>query len=366
MRRRWFTVVLAAVCAVPAGGRATVPEGAEWHEEYFTTPAGTRLHADVLRPAGLAEVNRTPVLIHVTPYNPHVGGGDTPPVPPNRGPASPTAGSLEAMGAFERGYTVAIVDLPSFGASGGCWENFGPEEEADVKAAVEWAAARPWSNGRVGMFGMSASSLTTVMALASQPEGLAAAAFAAPPVDLYRTVFENGVRRIAAHALGPFYLALGHFPGGLYDGLDYHRAYLDNVGSGCADESLGLIREYEPNGASSYWQARDRTTRAAATEVPILLGQGFFDYNVPANQTLEFFRRYAGPKRLWVGQWAHDNPRGDAELMGRDGFLDELWRLMDRHLLGVDHPSEPHAVVVQEADGRWRGEASWPPPDVQG
>ncbi|MCI0344938.1 MAG: CocE/NonD family hydrolase, partial [Chloroflexi bacterium] len=302
----------------------------------------------------------------VTPYDPHFGGGDTPPVPPNRGPASPTAEGLEALGAFERGYTIVIIDLPSFGASGGCWENFGPEEQEDVKAAVEWTAGRPWSNGRVGMFGMSASSLATVMALASRPAGLAAAAFAAPPVDLYRTVFEHGVRRLAAHAIGPFYVALGFFPGGLYDDPAYHRAYAENLGEECLGGVLGLVDEVSQDDPESpYWRSRDRTGAAEDAGVPILVAQGFLDYNVPAPQTLDFFARYRGPKRLWVGQWAHDDPRRDVDVIGRAGYLDEFWRLMEGALEGRVTPPEPHTVIVQEADGRWRGEESWPPADAE-
>ncbi|MGH2728621.1 MAG: CocE/NonD family hydrolase C-terminal non-catalytic domain-containing protein, partial [Actinomycetota bacterium] len=49
--------------------------------------------------------------------------------------------------------------------------------------------------------------------------------------------------------------------------------------------------------------------------------------------------------------------------VGREGFVDEMMRLFDRSLKGDVVPDEPHAVIVQEAGGRWRGEDAWPPPD---
>ena len=67
------------------------------------------------------------------------------------------------------------VDLRGFGASSGCNDFGGPGEQADAKAAVEWAASQPWSTGKVGMWGKSYDGWTEVMGLATKPKGLAAA-----------------------------------------------------------------------------------------------------------------------------------------------------------------------------------------------
>ena len=53
-------------------------EDADWSEVYFDTGDGTTLHADVLRPAGMPETTRTPVVLTVSPYTSHSGGASAP------------------------------------------------------------------------------------------------------------------------------------------------------------------------------------------------------------------------------------------------------------------------------------------------
>ena len=73
---------------------------------------------------------------------------------------------------MERGYTWVQVDLRGFGGSSGCLDWGGPGEQADVKAAVEWAAKQPWSTGKVGMYGKSYDGVTGLIGIAQQPQGL--------------------------------------------------------------------------------------------------------------------------------------------------------------------------------------------------
>ena len=72
---------------------------------------------------------------------------------------------------MERGYTWVQVDLRGFGGSSGCLDWGGPGEQADVKAAVEWAATQPWSTGKVGMYGKSYDGVTGLIGIAQQPAG---------------------------------------------------------------------------------------------------------------------------------------------------------------------------------------------------
>ena len=53
---------------------------------------------------------------------------------------------IEEGHVFQRGYSVVFADLRGFGASSGCNDFGGVGEQADVKAAVEWAASQPWSS----------------------------------------------------------------------------------------------------------------------------------------------------------------------------------------------------------------------------
>ena len=56
----------------------------------------------------------------------------------------------------ERGFAVMVVDARGSGASGGYRPvEYAPAEVADMSEVASWAARQPWSNGRVGTFGVS-------------------------------------------------------------------------------------------------------------------------------------------------------------------------------------------------------------------
>ncbi len=91
---------------------------------------------------------RTPVIVSIGPYFNH--SGQTGPAGPVEGtPYTPTGDAgpsarfydfINGAHLMERGYTWVQVDLRGFGGSSGCLDWGGPGEQADVKAAVEWAA----------------------------------------------------------------------------------------------------------------------------------------------------------------------------------------------------------------------------------
>ena len=64
----------AGLALLAPSASATIPEGAEWRDAYFMSGDGlTRLHADVIRPAGLKDTDKTPVILSVGPYFNHSG-----------------------------------------------------------------------------------------------------------------------------------------------------------------------------------------------------------------------------------------------------------------------------------------------------
>jgi putative CocE/NonD family hydrolase len=111
---------------------------------------GVTLHADIYRPK--AE-GRFPVLLERTPYN--KGGG--------------TEFGLKAA---SRGYVVIFQDTRGRFTSEGEWYPF-KHESQDGYDAVEWAAALPYSNGKVGMFGASYVGATQMLAAIAEPPHLA-------------------------------------------------------------------------------------------------------------------------------------------------------------------------------------------------
>src|SRR3546814_8543152 len=53
------------------------------------------------------------------------------------------------------GYAVVRVDSRGAGRSPGYLEHFSPRETQDFAACVDWAGGQPWSNGKVGLNGIS-------------------------------------------------------------------------------------------------------------------------------------------------------------------------------------------------------------------
>ena len=114
-----------------------------WTEEFFPSGDNTSLHADVFLPAWAEEGEKFPVIVSVGPYF-ATGIGQS-------GPTLRFEDMMEEGRPFERGFAYVQVDSRGYGGSAGCYDMGGRGERMDVKAAVEWAAAQPWSTGRVGM-----------------------------------------------------------------------------------------------------------------------------------------------------------------------------------------------------------------------
>ena len=360
--------VLSLALAAPAGA-APVPEGAEWHEEYFESGDGTRLHADVLRPKGLPEGTRTPVLLTISPYTNHSGQQGIDYDPFAEGPSPRFYDFLVPAKVFERGYTYVMVDLRGFGGSAGCNDWGGPGERMDAKAAVEFAASAPWSNGKVGVLGKSYDGWTGLMAAAERPKGLAAVLSMEPVYSGYRYLYTNGVRFTNSVATPALFSAIDFAPGSLNDSPDY---LVNGAPQGCY--ALNVGQQQQDSEAVAFWDARNLLPPLKGVTTPIFLQQGFIEKNTKPDGAFDVFRDLAGPKKAWFGQYDHvrgyEKPAGEegtgdeAYLTGRAGFLEEAIAFFDHYVRGDGPAPAGPAVAVQDDDGRYRAEDAWPPSDA--
>ena len=121
---------------------------------------GVKLATEVYQPAG---DGRYPVIMTRTPYN-------------RRAP-NPGSNCDSSMGRYfaERGYVLLNQDTRGRYRSEGEFDAM-RQEAKDGYDAVEWAAAQPWSNGKVGMVGGSYVGLTQWQAAVEQPPHLVAIA----------------------------------------------------------------------------------------------------------------------------------------------------------------------------------------------
>ena len=160
---------------------------------------GVTLRADIYRPR--AE-GKFPVLLQRTPYD-------------KRGAAD------FGLKAAARGYVVVVQDVRGRYTSEGEWRPFQYESE-DGFDTVEWAAALPYADGKVGMFGGSYVGATQMLA-----------AIAAPP-----------------HLAGifPVVTASNYHDGWTYQGGAYELWFNSTWTTGLAQDTLnrGVSREHNP------------------------------------------------------------------------------------------------------------------------
>lgn len=89
-------------------------------------------------------------------------------------------------------YVVIRVDGPGSGKSPGTLAPFGIETAEAFRDAIDWAGEQPWSNGNVGLWGMSYYAMSQHAAASLEPKHLKAMIAIGTDVDLYDEVAYTG------------------------------------------------------------------------------------------------------------------------------------------------------------------------------
>ncbi|MBN8920464.1 MAG: CocE/NonD family hydrolase [Rhizobiales bacterium] len=90
------------------------------------------------------------------------------------------------------GYAVVRVDSRGAGRSPGYLDIFSPRETRDYYNAIEWAGTQPWSNGKVGLNGISYYAINQWHVAALQPPHLTAMVPWEGAADMYRDWYRHG------------------------------------------------------------------------------------------------------------------------------------------------------------------------------
>ncbi|KTR23738.1 hypothetical protein NS330_03120 [Curtobacterium citreum] len=155
------------------------------------TRDGTRLHANVYRPA---DGSPAPVIMSFSPY-----GKDR-----SLAVRSPKHFDALGQGVFlnwetpdpefwvPRGYTLVRVDARGAAASAGHLDPFAAKTAEDYVDAIEWAGAQRWSTGKVGLLGISYYGLSQWAAAARKPKYLTAMIPWEGAADSYRDIHRHG------------------------------------------------------------------------------------------------------------------------------------------------------------------------------
>src|SRR5262249_45610055 len=193
-----ITTVGAASAAAPAG-RSAASVFPRVHSEYVRMPDGVRLAVDVWLPAGTTAGARLPTVLEADRYwraRAYTGG-----ITKNRNYyiAPPWNAPGDAY---------VFADLPGTRASFRPLKaELGPQLVADVGSLADWIAAQPWSNGRVGVTGVSYSADIAMGSLALRNPHITAAAPLSYDFDTYEDIMRPGGILIQP-LIGPYGLYL--------------------------------------------------------------------------------------------------------------------------------------------------------------
>jgi len=170
-------------------------------DEAICVSDGLILRANVFRPVG---AGRWPVLLTYGPYGKDLafqdGYGDQWRLMTTSFPEI-AAGSTNKYQNWEvvdpekwvpLGYVCVRVDSRGAGRSPGKLDAFSPQETQDLYDCIEWAAAEPWSNGKVGLNGISYYAINQWQVAALQPPHLAAICPWEGAADHYREISYHG------------------------------------------------------------------------------------------------------------------------------------------------------------------------------
>ena len=90
------------------------------------------------------------------------------------------------------GYVCVRVDSRGAGCSPGCLDHFSPRETKDFYDCIEWAGVQPWSNGKIGLNGISYYGINQWHVASLQPPHLAAMCVWEGAADWYRDMTHHG------------------------------------------------------------------------------------------------------------------------------------------------------------------------------
>ena len=339
---------------------------------------GAGLLADVHRPDG---DGRFPVLVAASPYPRQIQDLGAP------------MGFIEA-GASDffvpRGYVHLIANLRSTGGSDGTFGLFDTAEARDVHDMVEWAAAQPWSNGRIGMIGISYFAMTQLAAAVERPEHLEAIFPVAVTPDLYEATYHNGL--LNSTFVTPFLAAIGitaarsdEFWRGEFiraarrvlttPRLHARFAHMNGESSIGALHAMTRL-SYEPEPwdelwedaalrhqlRDDFWDERSVLGRLGDVDIPVYLGCDW--ENVPLHLLGTF------------GAWEAlaDNPNVRMGFLGSHGLTWPWESLHVEALAWFDHWLKDADTGIMEGDPirywlpgaeEWRTTPAWPPAEAE-
>ena len=327
---------------------------------------GVTLYADIYRPAGDGS---HPTIVSRTPYSTE----------------RPPSAYAAAVYFSRRGYAYVFQDVRGRHESEGIWEPFRDDIE-DGYDTVEWAAAQPWSNGKVGMEGGSYLGHVQWRAAEAAPPHLVAIFPRVASTSIYHDwITVNGGWRLAFNfGWGPVrqesrimqntgpHTVEGGPPSIAYDRVVWHLPL--NEMQALVGRNAQFYKDWMAHpDYDDYWRSLNVEERFARVRVPVHVMGGFFD--IFAQGTL---RGYSGMStrggtetarrgsHMVIGPWEHGVSRSAGEMdWGESALVDTnalALRWFDYWLKGMDNGlrQEPPVKIFVMGRNEWRYEHEYP------
>ncbi|MGH8303967.1 MAG: CocE/NonD family hydrolase [Steroidobacteraceae bacterium] len=312
---------------------------------------GVKLAVTLYMPKGAPHGTRFPALLNYLPYR------------------KDDDEAQEQYGLFSyfarRGYVGAAVDIRGFGESGGTPPDreYSAQEQADGEQVIAWLARQPWSNGKVGMFGISWGGFNSIQLAMGNPPALKAIIAVAATEKLFKedVHYIDGVVHLDEFELT---MDLGQ---GRSGAPDYSLAP-EVIGRRMNSKPWSLTYlEHQHDGA--FWQSPERPL--SSIQVPCFLIGGLHDGyrdSIPRMLT-----QVSAPVKAWIGPWNHAYPN-DSDYGPLYGWREQAVRWFDYWLKGRDTGvlADPKLLIYlqrayppgpqdQTLPGVWRAYDTWPP-----
>ncbi len=235
----------------------------------------------------------------------------------------------------QQGYAVINLDTRGGGRSDGRGDLLSDQEADDIAQVIAWAADQPWSNGRVGMLGVSYLALSQYKVAGLHPPALKAICPWEGFTDAYRDFLT---------------------PGGIVEsGFARVWLFLTNRVARL-NTNLAAERHKHPL-RDEWWEAL--TPDLSKITVPMLVCTSFSDDNLHSVGSMRAFQRAGSNERH---AYAHRGPKW-ATFYGDEARQTQL-AFFDRHLRERDIPPLPpiRLEIRDRADHvvEVRDEQEWP------
>lgn len=324
---------------------------------------GVLLATDVYHPVGL---DKSPVILVRTPYGKHVEGMG--------GLLNDTIVKIFAG----HGYTVVVQDCRGRYHSEGEFYPF-INESADGHDAAAWAAAQPWSSGRLGSWGGSYFGYTQ-WTMADNDSALAAMIPVVTSAEITCTMYEGGCLNLA-NILSWSTLNAGDGRGEVTED-EIRRGFSHLPLLTADDEVVGSnvnfyddVVTYQSPEVMAPVSYRDRYQNVSA---PVYSIAGWYDlfqkYQIEDFKSLreQGMEPARSMSRIVIGPWGHGVfSRPPVKFPGggiiKLGQVDRIMDFFGEMLRGENNGVEDWPVYSVYVMGKneWTGFDEWPPPGVR-